>query len=124
MRCRSQCLGPLPLRRRLHLILPHGRPRLENLGVVPKPSGQQGICDEDCATCGAWHGHHIDADGSGTFVGCEDGTKLWITSDHSVVDNHVLEEIRIFFDQNFSVDEAAPTLWDLEAIVLVPGTRM
>lgn len=77
-----------------------------------------------CATCGAWHTHHIDSNGSGTFINCEDGLKLWITSDHSVAGNPVLEEIGIFFDKDFNVDEGAPTLWDLEAIVLVPGTRM
>ena len=77
-----------------------------------------------CATCGAWHGHHIDSDGSGSYIEVQDGKKLWVTSDHSVADNDTLSEIGIFFNSEFSVDNGAPELWNLEAIVLVPGTRM
>jgi len=77
-----------------------------------------------CATSGAWHGYHIDADGSGTFIDVEEGKKLWITSDHSVESRYTLSEIGVFFDPSFSVDEGAPRLWGLEAIVLVPGTRL
>jgi len=41
-----------------------------------------------------------------------------------VADNDTLSEIGIFFNSEFSVDNGAPELWNLEAIVLVPGTRM
>ena len=75
-----------------------------------------------CATCGAWHGHHIDSDGLGTFIDVEEGKKLWITSNHSMGDKNILAEIGFFFDPGFSVEEGAPTLWGLEGIVLVPGT--
>ena len=77
-----------------------------------------------CTTCGAWHGHHIDSDGSGTCIRVEVGKKLWITSNHSTVGKETLAEIGIFFDPDFSVDESAPELWGLEAIVLVPGTHL
>ena len=89
---------------------------------VARPTGDMrwGLC----ATSGAWHGHHIDSDGSGTYIDVQDGEKLWITSDHSSAGNDSLSEIGIFFDDNFSVDEGAPRLWGLEAIVLVPGTRL
>jgi len=65
------------------------------------------ICVGNCATRG-WHGHHIDADGSGTFIELEEGKKLWITSNHSTQDWDVLAEISIFLDPEFSVDEGAP----------------
>jgi len=79
-----------------------------------------------CATSGAWHGYHIDSDGSGTYIDVqnENAKKLWITSDHSVADNDALSQTGIFFDPDFSVDEGTSNLWGLEAIVLVPGTRL
>jgi hypothetical protein len=77
-----------------------------------------------CATCGAWHPHHIDSDGSGTYIDTQNGKKLWITSDHSVEGNDALAQIGIFFDPDFSVDKGTSKLWGLEAIVLVPGTRL
>jgi len=89
---------------------------------VERPTGD--IRWKLCATCGAWHGHHIDSDGSGTFIEVEEGEKLWITSNHSTEDKYILAEIGVFFDREFSVEEGAPTLWGLEGIVLVPGTRL
>ena len=77
-----------------------------------------------CATCRAWHGHHIDSDGSGTYIDVQNGKKLWITSDHSCTGNDSLLEIGIFFNNNFSVDEGAPKLWGLEVIVLLPRTHL
>ena len=77
-----------------------------------------------CATCGAWHGYHIDSDGSGTFIDIEVGKKLWISSKHSIENKDALAEIGVFFEHEFSVDEGAPRLWGLEGIILVPGTRL
>jgi hypothetical protein len=73
---------------------------------------------------GAFHGFHLDSDGQGSFLEALFGSKWWITAEpkpgYGAVD---FVKISTFLEGNFDLD-GVPEGWQLEAIVLTPGTKL
>jgi hypothetical protein len=73
------------------------------------------------ATAGAHHLWHIDCDGFGTYIDTQAGSKWWVvarpkqSSDFSSIS---------LFTSTFEVDKTNEDLWILEAILLLPGSRL
>jgi hypothetical protein len=73
------------------------------------------------ATSGAHHLWHIDCNGFCTYIDTQTGQKWWIvarpknSSDFSCTG--------LFTDQ-FRIDAANLNKWDLEAVLLLPGSRL
>ncbi|KAJ3499602.1 hypothetical protein NLJ89_g10083 [Agrocybe chaxingu] len=77
------------------------------------------------ATDGAFHPWHIDSDGFGTFVEIQTGRKWWVLARPRGNDPDFSDFARI---DTFlgGIDTTAPNLdrWELEAVLLEPGTRL
>lgn len=72
---------------------------------------------------GAFHGFHLDSDGMGTFIMASFGSKWWILASPKPGSNADLAKIDTFLGSNFNLDEV-PEGWQLEAIVLAPGSKL
>ena len=72
---------------------------------------------------GAFHGFHLDSDGLGTFIQAMFGSKWWILASPKPGSNADFAKINTFLAGNFNLDEA-PDGWQLEAIVLAPGSKL
>ena len=72
---------------------------------------------------GAFHGFHLDSDGLGTFIQALFGSKWWILASPKPGSNADFAKINTFLAGNFNLDEALDR-WQLEAIVLAPGSKM
>lgn len=77
----------------------------------------QGIRCGHCATSGAFQDFHINHDGRGEFIEVLHGSKWYILPTNC----HGLTE---FPDDNFDFQMAAEYHRELEAVMLVPGTRL
>ena len=77
----------------------------------------QGIRWGHCATSGAFQGFHINNDGRGKFIDVLHGSEWYIIASHL----HGLNE---FPDDDFDFQKATDYVWELEAVMLVPGTRL
>jgi len=81
------------------------------------------------ATAGALHWTHIDAEGFGTFIDVLVGRKLWLlarpkaTTGKGVFDFKEFTDIHLFLD-GYNLEGPNSEKWDLEAVVLSPGSRL
>lgn len=85
------------------------------------------------ATTGALHWWHIDSDGFGTYIDVKTGLKWWIVAKpkktisfqgSSQYDFSEFASIDLFTQSEYDVEAPCSFLWDLEAILLSPGTRL
>lgn len=76
-----------------------------------------------CATCGAFHTYHIDSEGLGTTSELLFGLKWWIVPSNTDGEN-LFSRLDVFMNDKFDIDSASGDLWNLEAVVLVPGTKL
>lgn len=81
------------------------------------------------ATTGALHWWHIDSDGFGTYIDVKTGMKWWIvarpkqpTLSHD--DFALFARSDIFMSSSYQMEAPCTSMWDLEAILLTPGTRL
>jgi hypothetical protein len=85
------------------------------------------------ATAGAIHWWHIDSDGFGTYIDVKAGMKWWIIAKpkrrisfqaSSQYDFSEFARIDLFTAPTYEMEEPCTSMWDLEAILLTPGTRL
>lgn len=95
-----------------------GRPDCDGEDSMPAPHLRWGLC----ATKGASHLWHIDSNGFGTFIDVKTGQKLWIMAHPK--EGRTFADITLFLGDDYQLEEPNEGLWDLEAILLEPGTRM
>ena len=72
---------------------------------------------------GAFHGFHLDSDGLGTFIQALFGSKWWILASPKPGSNADFAKINTFLAGNFNLDEVLEE-WQLEAIILAPGSKL
>jgi hypothetical protein len=74
------------------------------------------------ATSGAHHLWHIDCDGFCTYIDTQAGQKWWIVARPK---NGSADFSRTtLFTEHFDINTANLNKWDLEAVLLLPGSRM
>jgi len=85
------------------------------------------------ATTGAVHWWHIDSDGFGTYIDVKAGMKWWIVAKpkahislrgSSQHDFSEFGSIDLFTRPDYKMEDPNTSMWDLEAVVLTPGTRL
>jgi hypothetical protein len=76
-----------------------------------------------CATCGAFHTFRINGHGLGMFIDVLHGSK-WCIFPSIIHGPNTFAGITSFFEENFELDIEAATMYDLEAVMLIPGTRL
>lgn len=76
-----------------------------------------------CATRGAFHTYHIDCDGVGTTNEPLFGLKWWIVPSN-IDEKDLFSRLNLFMNDKFDIDSASGDLWNLEAVVLGPGTKL
>ena len=74
------------------------------------------------ATSGAHHLWHIDCDGFGTYIDTQTGTKWWIVAKPKCGSMHFSEQT--LFTKDYDLNKANLEKWDLEAVLLLPGSRL
>lgn len=72
------------------------------------------------ATRNGFHFFHIDTDGFGTFIVTKTGAKYWILARPK--DGRSFSDTDIYVGSNYAIDEMNTELWDVEAVLLTPGT--
>ena len=78
------------------------------------------------ATAGALSWWHLYSNGFGTYVDTKAGLKWWIVAQRKG-DGHSFETISAvdtFCDIRYEVEEPNEEIWDLEAVILPPRTRL
>lgn len=71
------------------------------------------------ATNHSFHFFHIDADGFGTFIAPQTGSKYWVLARPKAGKSFATTDI--FANSSFAIDEMNEDLWDVEAVLLGPG---
>jgi hypothetical protein len=78
------------------------------------------------ATSGAISWWHVDSDGFGSYIDTKAGAKWWIVARRQGR-GHGFEsfgEVMKFFNGSYEVEEPNDEVWDLEAVILRPRTRL
>ena len=78
------------------------------------------------ATTGALHWWHLDCEGFGTYVDTRAGLKWWIVGRRKGTEHNFesFGEIDTFFSKRYDMEQPNLDLWDLEAMILPPNTRL
>ena len=82
------------------------------------------------ATTGALHWWHIDSDGFGTYIDVKAGMKWWIVArpkDSTRLSHQDFTQFArtdIFMTSDYRMEEPCKSMWNLEAVLLTPGTRL
>lgn len=81
------------------------------------------------ATSGALHWTHIDAEGLCTFIDVLIGCKLWLLARPKAVTENGDFDYKEFsniqlFSEGYKFEEPNADRWDIEAVVLLPGSRL
>ena len=77
------------------------------------------------ATQGAFHPWHIDSDGYGTFVNVITGSKWWIVArPKNSLNAEIFNTTSIWLDTEFGQDKSGENIFDVEAILLQPGSQL
>ncbi|KAF8174866.1 hypothetical protein BJ912DRAFT_1064510 [Pholiota molesta] len=77
------------------------------------------------ATTGAFHCWHIDSDGFGTFIDPVAGSKWWIVArPRGNLEHDWFQETKWLKNDAFDLDKDGKGLFDVEAILLQPGSRL
>jgi hypothetical protein len=74
------------------------------------------------ATSGAHHMWHIDCDGFGTYIDTQAGAKWWVVAKPKYGSTRFSEPT--LFTEEYDIDKANEDKWGLEAVLLLPGSRM
>jgi hypothetical protein len=74
------------------------------------------------ATSGAHHLWHIDCNGLCTYIDTQTGSKWWIVARPKDGFDHFSHTT--LFTEDFQIDAANLNKWDLEAVLLLPGSRL
>jgi hypothetical protein len=74
------------------------------------------------ATSGAHHLWHIDCDGLCTYIDTQAGLKWWIVARPKNGSTHFSHTT--LFTEDFQINAANLNKWDLEAVLLPPGSRL
>lgn len=73
------------------------------------------------ATTGAHHGWHIDCDGFGTVIEVKTGWKWWVVAQPRKPSDFASVSL---FLEGFDIDKVNDNKWDLDAILLPPGSTL
>ena len=78
------------------------------------------------ATTGALHWWHLDSEGFGTYIDTRAGLKWWIVGRRKGIAHNFesFGEINTFFSERYDMEQPNLDLWDLEAVILPPNTRL
>lgn len=77
------------------------------------------------ATKGATHNWHIDSNGTATIVESDNGPKIWIVANNKEGDTEQsFSKIDFFSPPGFDITKPCKEKWTLEAIILMPGSRL
>jgi hypothetical protein len=74
------------------------------------------------ATSGAYHLWHIDCNGFSTYIDTQTGKKWWIVARPKKGSAH-FSDTELFM-KGFDIDGANLNKWDIEAVLLLPGSRL
>ena len=74
------------------------------------------------ATSGAHHLWHIDCDGFCTYIDTQTGAKWWIVAKSKDGSTHFSHPT--VFTEAYDISSANEEKWDLEAVLLRPGSRL
>jgi hypothetical protein len=74
------------------------------------------------ATSGAHHLWHIDCNGFCTYIDTQTGMKWWIVAKPKLGSMHFSDAT--LFTEQYDISAANLEKWDLEAVLLLPGSRM
>lgn len=72
------------------------------------------------ATSHCFHYWHIDTDGFSTSIVSQTGDKYWVVARPKA--GRSFASTDIYTNGNYAIDEVNAELWDIEAILLTPGT--
>ena len=99
--------------------LMEGLPYCHNNAFYPTSVMRWGLA----ATSGARHWVHVDCDGLGTYINVLCGLKLWLVfKPHLHGEPDSMAHVDLFLD-DFDPAVVVKT-WDVEAVLLTPGTRL
>lgn len=76
------------------------------------------------ATAGTYHKWHIDTDGFGTHLDCKTGSKVWFIAKPKNMGSFSNFADRSLFQADYTMERPNTHLWDIEAVFLLPGTRL
>ncbi|KAG6887431.1 hypothetical protein C0992_012277 [Termitomyces sp. T32_za158] len=85
----------------------------------PVPEMRWGLA----STSGTYHYFHLDANGYGTFVVVDCGCKLWFLASPRGGEEAGFDSIDMYA-VDFEASEPNLNLWNLELVVLKPGTKL
>lgn len=68
----------------------------------------------------AFHYFHIDADGFATFIAPQTGAKFWLFA--RLKAGRSFSETGLYVGGTYAIDQMNLDMWDVEAILLTPGT--
>ena len=74
------------------------------------------------ATAGAISWSHVDSNGFGTYIDVKAGSKWWIVARRKGGQHSF--DVESFFNGDHEEDQVNMDRWDLEAVILTPGTRL
>ncbi|KAF8224205.1 hypothetical protein L208DRAFT_1312881 [Tricholoma matsutake] len=74
------------------------------------------------ATSGAHHLWHIDCNGFCTYIDTQTGMKWWIVAKPKPGSMHFSDAM--LFTEEYNISAANLAKWDLEAVLLCPGSQM
>lgn len=86
----------------------------------PTTSTRWGIA----ATSGSYHRWHVDTDGFGTWLDCKTGGKVWFIAIPKAGNGFTQFAARDLFQADYSMESNNLHLWNVEAVLLTPGTRL
>jgi hypothetical protein len=93
-------------------------PFSRDVDAIPIGNIRRGVC----ATANTFLHYRIDNDGLGSTINPINGYQLWITAKDST---NIFHWVGLLFEDEFDLNKKSKTsLWDVEAIVIGPGTRL
>ena len=87
-----------------------------NIGF-PAMSSRWGLA----ATAGAFHLWHTDCNGFATYIDTQTGYKWWVLAQPKQPSDFADTSL---FTEKFAVDAPNGDVWDMEAVLLTPGSRL
>ncbi|KAG6867562.1 hypothetical protein C0993_001117 [Termitomyces sp. T159_Od127] len=85
----------------------------------PVPEMRWGLA----STAGTYHYFHLDANGYGTFMTMDHGCKLWFFASPKNISGLAFDSIDLY-TVGFKASESNLDLWDVELVVLQPGSKL
>lgn len=72
----------------------------------------------------ARHLFHIDADGLATFIDPQTGAKYWLVARLKPGILGTFSKTELYVNGGYEIDSINLDLWDVEAVLLTPGSRL